>query len=71
VHDVVVAGAAREAEPAGDGQRPVGLVESESQFGGADLHRRREAGVEVDVGDVVDADARQRQRGPARETDGR
>src|SRR5207253_8579065 len=60
---VVVAGAAREAQAAGDGEGAVGLVETEAQLGGADLHGRGEARVEVDVGNVVHADARQLEHG--------
>ena len=54
VHRVVVPRPAGEAHAAGDGQL---AVEAEAQLVGRDLHRRREARVEVDVGQVVDADA--------------
>ena len=64
VRGVVVDRSAREAEPAGDGERPA-VVGADAERVAADLHRRREARVEVEVRDVVDADAGRRERGRA------
>ena len=55
VHDVVVPRPAGEGQPAGAGEL---AIEVEPERRGAELHRRREARVEVDEVDVVDADAR-------------
>nr|BFE74152.1 hypothetical protein GCM10020092_074530 [Actinoplanes digitatis] len=54
VAGVVVAGPAGEREPTGDGERAGRVVDRQPEFGGGDLHRRGEAGVQVDVADVVD-----------------
>ena len=59
MRDVVVPRAARERQASGDGQRSARIAERQSQFGGGHLDRRREAGVDVDQVDVVDADAGQ------------
>ena len=56
VRRVVVDRSAREAEAAGDGER-ARVVVGEPELAHRDLHRRREARVEVEVRDVVDADA--------------
>ncbi len=59
---VVVAGAAREGQPAGHAQRPVGVVDRQPEGGRADLHRGGEAGVEVDRAEVVGLHPGVRQR---------
>src|SRR5690606_13444225 len=68
---VVVAGAAAEGQAAGQRQRAARVVDGQAEGLGAHLHRDREAGVQVDVGDVVDANARGGQRLLARGGDGR
>ena len=55
VRGVVVAGPAAEGEPAGQGQRAAGVVEGEAELGRRHLDHDGEARVEVDEGDVVDA----------------
>src|SRR5207302_5967676 len=57
VGHVVTAGAAREREPAGDGDGPVVDAVLEAQSVPGEQHRAGEAAVEVDVGDVVHARA--------------
>ena len=59
VRRVVVDRTAREAEPAGDGER-ARIVVGDAERAHRDLHRRREARVEIEVGDVVERDARPR-----------
>ena len=54
VHHVAVEGTAREGEPAGDRERPIG---PEAQLVRRDLHRRREAAVEIDGPQLVGLDA--------------
>ena len=59
--DVVVPGTAGEPEPAGHRQRPARIVEGQAELARGDLHGAREARVQVDVGDVIDADPGERQ----------
>ena len=68
---VVVARAAPEGEAPGDRQGPGRVVVGQPELGGGDLHGRGEAGVEVDVGHVVDGRPGQRQGRPAGQPDGR
>ena len=67
---VVVARTTREGQPASDGERPVPLVEAQPELGRGHLDRRREARVQVDVGDVVDSGARQLNDGTTARADG-
>ena len=54
VRRVVVDRSAREAETAGDGERPR-VVVGDAERARRDLHRRREARVEIEARDVVEA----------------
>ena len=68
VRGVVVARPSAEGEPAGQCQRPLGVVHGEAELVRRHLHHDGEAGVEVDEGDVVDAQpgllrVRRRRRG--------
>ena len=67
---VVVHRAAREAEASGDRERAT-VVLGEAECVSRDLHRRGEAGIEVEACNVVDADVRRRERAPGRERDRR
>ena len=60
VGDVVVPRSARERQSAGHGERTRRIVRREPEFLGGDLDRGREARVQVDMSDVVDADAGER-----------
>ena len=71
MRDVVVPRTAGEGEAAGHGQRPAPVIERQLQFGGGDLNRRREAGVDVDQVDVVDADVGQFEDSPTGDPDRR
>src|SRR5690606_27003141 len=68
---VVVARATTDRQPAGDRQRPPWVVGRQSELTGGDLHRGREARVQVDVPELGRRDARVLQRGLAQRVDGR
>ncbi len=63
VHHVVVPRSAGEGEATGDRERAIG---ADAELVGRDLHRRREARVEVDVRQIVDAHAAPAPATPAR-----
>src|SRR5205823_5607714 len=60
---VVVSRPAGESQAAGHGQRPSRIVGREPELARSDLDSRREAGVEVDVCDLVDRETRMVQGG--------
>ena len=58
---VVVARSAGEGQAAGHREGTSGIGDGETELVGGDLDGAGEAGIEVDVGDVVDADTGQAQ----------